>query len=244
MSKYTTPEAHRAFRSQVLLAAATLFLKNGYSNSGTRGIAKAAGVNVSTMNKEFGVKENILCELVSYVLNSQFKAATKFIAGRTEDPVLYYAAETILQLYMAESNEAVRELYSVAYTLPKTSELIRRAVTEKLVSRIFRSSLPELSDEDYYLRELASGGIIRSYMTLPCSESFTMDKKVAAFLENALRIYDVPKEKIKEAIEFVKQFDYPTLAKETIATMFSELEKETQQAVTECAIEGYPSIMV
>ena len=225
MANYKSEQEHQAFRNKVLLAAARLFLEKGYSNAGTRDIAKAAGVNVSTMNKNFGAKENILCDLVSYVLASQFKAAHLFLQGVTDDPILYYAAETTLQLYMAESNEAVRELYSVAYSLPNTSELIRRAVTEKLVSRIFCAVLPGLSIEDYYLREVASGGIIRGYMMLPCSESFPIEKKVQAFLENALRIYDVPREKIAEAIEFVKQFDYPLLAQKAIDAMFAELEQ-------------------
>ena len=224
MANYKSEQEHQAFRNKVLLAAARLFLEKGYSGAGTRDIAKAAGVNVSTMNKNFGSKENILSDLVSYVLTGQFKAAQGFLAGKTDDPILYYAAETTLQLYIAESNEAIRELYSVAYSLPHTSELIRKAVTEKLVSKIFCAVLPDLSIEDYYLREVASGGIIRGYMMLPCSESFPIDKKVQAFLGNALRIYDVPKDKIAEAIEFVKQFDYPIIAKQTIDSMFVQLE--------------------
>ena len=51
-----------------------------------------------------------------------------------------------------------------------------------------------------------------------------------SFLENALRIYDVPKEKIAEAIEFVKQFDYPLLAQKTIDAMFAKLEQTAKNA--------------
>ena len=230
MANYKSEQEHQAFRNKVLLAAARLFLEKGYANAYTRDIARAAGVNVSTMNKNFGSKEGILSDLVSYVLTGQFKAAQGFLEGKANDPILYYAAETTLQLYMAESNEAVRELYSVAYSLPHTSEQIRKAVTEELVSKIFCAVLPDLSTQDYYLREVASGGIIRGYMMLPCSESFPMEKKVQAFLESALRIYQVPEDKIRESIEFVKQFDYSALATRTIEAMFAELEQATAQS--------------
>ena len=228
MANYKSEAEHTALRNKVLLASAKLFLEKGYTDSSFRDIAQAAGVNASAVKREFQLKENILCDLVSFVLTSQFRSAQEFLADKADDPILYYAAETALQLYMAESNEAVRELYSVAYSLPHSSELIRKAVTEKLVSRIFHPLLPDLSIEDYYLREVASGGIIRGYMMLPCSESFTIDKKVQAFLENALRIYQVPEEKIREAAEFVKQFDYPALAQGTIDSMFATLDRSAK----------------
>lgn len=227
MANYKSEAEHIALRSKVLLASAKLFLEKGYSDSSLRDIAQAAGVNTSAVKREFQFKENILCGLVSFVLTGQFKAAGEFLEGKTDDPVLYYAAETTLQLYMAESNEAVRNLYSVAYSLPRSSELIRQTVTEKLVSRIFKENLPDDDIEEFYLREISSGGIIRGHMMLPCSDRFPMEKKIKSFLEASLRIYQAPERKIKEAVEFVKQFDYPTLAKKTIDAMFSQLEHAT-----------------
>lgn len=67
---------------------------------------------------------------------------------------------------------------------------------------------------------------MRGFMTIPCDMWFTMDKKVNAFLESTFKIYDVGQEKIKEAIEFVKQFDYETIAKNTIDTMVEKIPKE------------------
>ena len=221
------PEAERAaIRPKVIRASAKLFLERGYSKTTTRELAKSAGVNVSTMNRYFGSKENILCELVTFVLGGQFKAAHQLLAEKTDDPILYYAAETTLQLYMAEGSEAVRELYSAAYSMPRSAELIRRAVTEKLVSRIFREYLPDMGLRDFYLREISSGGIILGHMMVPCGKDFPMEKKVESFLAASLRIYQVPEHKIKEAVEFVKQFDYPTIAKQTIENMFAQLERD------------------
>lgn len=218
------------FRYKVLLAAARLFLEKGYSQSTTRGIAEAAGVNVNTMNQFFGVKENILCELVKYVLESQFNAAKEMIAGKTEDKILYYATETILQLYLAESSEHIRELYAAAYSLPATSHYIQHTITEKL-EVIFKEQLPNLETKEFYKLEIATGGIMRGFMTIPCDMWFTMDQKVEAFLQTTLKIYDVPKEKIDEAIRFVKQFDYPVLVQSTIHSMLERLEKREQEEI-------------
>ena len=121
-------------RKLVLYTAARMFLEKGYEAASVRQIASAAGINVNTMVHDFGAKENILCELVEYVLKGQFSAAKNLLLGMTEDGVLYYAAETALQLHMAECSEAARNLYRSAYSLSLTSELIQRNIAEKLTS--------------------------------------------------------------------------------------------------------------
>lgn len=210
---------------KTLHAAAKLFLEKGYSDATTREIAKYAGVNVSAMNRVFGSKESILCELVAYVLEGQFEATEKMLQGLTKDPILFYAAETTLQLYMAESSECVRNLYAAAYYLPKTSEIIQLTITEKL-ERIFHEHLPELETKDFYELEIASGGIMGNFMTTPCNMYFTMERKVASFLKSTFLVYEVPREKIQEAITFVSQFDYETMAREIVKSMLSYLEEK------------------
>lgn len=211
-------------RKRVLVAAAKLFLEQGYSHTTTRQIAAAAGVNVSAMNRSFGCKENILAVLVEYVLQSQFAFTEKFVQGITDDPVLFYAAETTLQLHMAESHEHIRDLYNAAYSMPKTSDIIQHTITGEL-ERIFAQYLPGRETKDFYELEIASGGVMRGFMTIPCNMYFTMDRKVARFIETTFLIYRVPDEKIREAVEFVKQFDFMTLAQQAVASMMQRLEQ-------------------
>ena len=101
-------------RASVLYTSAKLFLEKGYAHSSVREIAKLADINVNTLVRDFGCKENILCELVIFASNGQFDVTKKLLAGITDDKILFYAAETTLQLYMTELNEPVRELYSTA----------------------------------------------------------------------------------------------------------------------------------
>ena len=224
MSNYLSEADKRMLRSKVFLAAAKLFLERGYAHTTTRGLAERAGVNVSAMNRQFGSKENILCELVGFVLDGQLRAAQRILDNQTEDAVLYYAVETALQLYMAESSESVRELYLTAYSLPQSSRCIHTVVSETLLPKVFGKYLPGTSPEDYYQMEIASGGVIRGYIGVPCSPAFTIEQKTARFLEASLRIYHVPEDEIRRAIAFVRQFDLKTIARDTIDSMLRVLE--------------------
>ena len=167
-----------------------------------------------------------MCELVSYVLEGQFEATKKLLEGITDDKILFYAAETTLQLYMAESSEHIRELYSVSYSMPKSSAIIYREITGKL-EIIFKEHLPHLQTKDFYEYEIASAGIMRSFMTIPCDMYFTMERKVARFLETTFLVYRVSDEKIKETIAFVSRFDYKAIADDVISHMLAYLESRT-----------------
>lgn len=220
--------SENAVKTQVLLSAARLFLKKGYHNSTTREIANEAGVNVSAMNRLMKSKENILRELVIYVLEGQFSSTAKLLEGVTDDKILFYAAETTLQLYMAESSEHIREIYSVAYSLPGTTDVIQHTITAKLED-IFCEHLPELETKDFFELEIASGGIMRGFMTMPCDMYFTMERKIKRFLETTFLVYRVPQSKIDEAIEFVSQFDFKMIADKVIADMLAFLASDELQ---------------
>lgn len=215
-----------AKRTHMMCCAAKLFLKHGYSNATVRDIAKDAGIPLSAFYRLFGEKETLLCELVRFVLQRQFDVAADLVKDFPEDKILYYAVETTLQLYLTEANENVRDLYATAYSLKSTTNIIQGTITEKL-EYVFKDHLPELEKRDFYKKEIASGGIMRGFMTIPCDMWFTMDQKVEAFLENTLLLYHVPQEKIREAIEFVARFDYPTIAQQMIDAMLRELEERT-----------------
>ena len=125
---------------------------------------------------------------------------------------------------MAESSENIRELYVVAYSAPKSSNIIYDVITKKL-EHIFKEHLPHLETKDFYELELASGGIMRSFLSVPCDKYFTMDRKIKRFIETTLLVYEVPKDIIKKGISFVSQFDFETLADITIKNMFNYLEE-------------------
>ena len=114
MTDVTRAKRSEQTKSKILHAAAKLFLSKGYAESTVKEIANEAGVNLGSLTFAFKNKENILCELVGFVLEGQFKAIDELLKGKTEDKILKYAAETTLQLYMAESSGHMREMYAVS----------------------------------------------------------------------------------------------------------------------------------
>lgn len=225
MANFQTPETISALKKKILFSAAKLFIEKGITATTFMDIAKASGLSKNKIIYEMKTKEEIIAELVKYVLEGQFKATAEFLKGKTEDKILFYAAETTLQLYMAESAENIREIYTTAYSLPASSDIIQKTITGKL-QEIFKEHLPDLETKDFYKLEIASGGIMRGFLTIPCDMWFTMDQKIESFLETTFKLYDVPKEKIDEAIKFVSQFDYPALAKSVIDSMLDYLNHQ------------------
>lgn len=223
---FKAPEVENSVRKKILFTAAKLFVEKGITATTFTDIAKASGLTKNKILYEMKSKEEIIAELVKYVLEGQFSATAKFLEGKTDDKILFYAAETTLQLYMAESSENIREIYTTAYSLPASSAIIQKTITGKL-QEVFGEHLPDLETKDFYKLEIASGGIMRGFLTMPCDMWFTMDQKIESFLETTFKLYDVPKEKIRETIDFVSHFDYPALAKQVIEEMLDYLEDKT-----------------
>ena len=201
-------------KSMVLHAASKLFIERGYSNTRIKDIADEANVSYNEVFRILEDKETILCELVGLVLECQFEASKIILKDVTDDKILFYAFETVLQLHIAESIEHIREMYSVSYSLMNSMD-------------VFKDHLPHLEEKDFYELEIASAGIMRGYLTVPCDMYFTMDRKIRKFLETTFKIYDVPKEKIEEAIEFVSRFNFNEIASAVINNLFKYLEKRT-----------------
>lgn len=209
-------------RNKVLYAAASLFWEKGYKKSAMRAVAARAGVNRGSVFFAVKNKENLLRILVSFVLESMF-SSNCLTAVETDDPVFIYAAETALQLYMAESREEVRELAVAAHTLPAASELIYR-MTAKRLAGLLGAYNPGWGERDFYEHGIASSSIMRGYMAKPCSPDFTMERKMWLFLETTLPVYSVPGEKTGEAVRFLSGLDFGDIAERAIQNLLDVLK--------------------
>lgn len=205
-------------RRKVLSTAATMFVTQGYTATTLRQLAKEADINIGSLMHQFENKENILCALVQVARDGQSRIIETLLKGKTDDKIFYWTAENVLQLYIAEANEPLRDLHITAYSLPKTTEIIRRNITEK-TSKCFQIYNPAYHTKDFYEMEIAAGSIIRGFMAVPCDMYFTMESKVTRYLEAIFRIYRVPEEKAAEAITFVSQFDFTQITQDAIQTL-------------------------
>ena len=212
-------------KSLILHSAAKLFIEQGYSNTRIKDIANDANVSYNDVFRLFEEKDNILSELVGLVLEFQFEKSIEITKQYTNDKLLMYAFETVLQLHVAESLEHIREMYLVSYSLPNSSKVVYKTVTSKL-EYIFKDRLPGLETKDFYELEIASAGIMRGYISVPCDMYFTMDRKIKIFLETLFKIYDVTKEEIKEIIKFIEKFDFKKYSDEILNSLFNYLESK------------------
>ena len=211
-----------ATRPKVLRAAVALFLEKGYAKTTTGEIAKAAGIGQSSFFHVFPSKEALLLELVRRMFNGQFDLAGEH--SGTDDPVQLYAIETALQLRITELSEPLRELYVMAYSLPTTSAFLYKSTAQRL-QIIFKAYLPDAQPKDFYEMEIASAGMMRGFMSVPCDLYFTIEAKISRFLDCALRIYNVPEEQRTTVAGAVLALDLHTMAADIIQKTVQQAEE-------------------
>ena len=175
-------------QQKMLRAAVKLFLEKRYEGTTTAEIARAAGMPPSSFFRAFPSKEALLLELDKRMFSGQFTLAEQHSAARA------LRGGDAIQLHIAELTEPLRKLYVTAYTLPSTSAYLYRS-TAKRLEGIFGDDLLDAEAKDFYEMEIASTGMMRSFMAVPCDVYFTVERKIARFLECALKLYNVPPER-------------------------------------------------
>lgn len=213
-------------RTLVLHSAIKMFIEKGYSNTKIHDISKDCGVTYNEIYRMFIDKDTLLSHLVDLVIEHQFEFTNNYLKNKTSDKLYKYAFESTLQLYIAESKEHIREMYSVSYSMPSTTNKIYDFITAKLEDT-FKEYLPNYNTKEFYELEMASAGIMRGYIINPCTMYFTMDRKIERFLQTSLRIYKVPEDKIEDVTKFIKQFNMEELAKEVLNTLYEYIINRT-----------------
>ena len=217
-------------QQKVLRAAVALFLEKGYAKTTTAEIAAAAGIRQSSFFHVFPSKEALLLELVRRMFGGQFDLAEQHNNG--QEPIFMYAVETALQLHIAELTEPLRELYVMAYTLPMTAEYLYRT-TSKRLQVIFSDYLPDAQPKDFFEMEIASGSIMRGFMSVPCDPYFTVEAKIRRFLDCSLKLYDVPQAKRECIIEAILRMDLHSMAEGIIQKTIQQAEAGFEALIAE-----------
>ena len=222
MANIRSETESRELYRQILTAATAMFMQKGYEKTSITDIAKMSGVPKSKILYEMKSKEDILGMLVAKFLDGVTEAANSVSKKLTDDEVLIFMANEVLQIYMAEMNEDMRNLYLSAYSMPKTSETVLRRRTDLLYEK-FRHMFPTFAVKDFYELEIASVGIMRAYMTVKCDMYFTIEAKVERLITTMLRIYEIDNDVIDEVQEFIKKIDFESLAQKAVYDAFKEL---------------------
>ncbi len=203
-------------------------MQKGFERTTIMDIAKMSGVPKTKILYEMNSKEEILVHLVTKFLDGVTAASDAVSKKLTDDRVLIFIANEVLQLYMAEMNEDMRNLYLAGYSMPKTSEAVLKRRAE-MMHEHFSFRFPEQELKDFYEIEIASMGIMRAYMTVPCDMYFTIEAKAKRLVTMLLLIYKAEEGKINEAIEFIGKIDFEATAKKAVESVFNELEIKTDK---------------
>ena len=207
---------------KVLTSSTALFIKKGFERTTIMDIAGESGIPKSKILYEMKSKEDILVLLVTKFLDGVTEISDAVSTKLTDDKLLIFMANEVLQIYMAEMSEDMRNLYLAGYSMPKTSEVVLRRRSEMLYEQ-FGYMFPQFALKDYYELEIATMGIMRAYMSVPCDMYFTMEAKVDRLLSTMLKIYDVDSEIVEETKAFMKKIDFEAVAKKAVDGVFEEL---------------------
>ena len=215
--RYNSEDSKR----RILSACVKLFIEKGYHNTSLAEVLKEADVSSSTFQNIFRSKDGVLAELTDFMFDNQFLAARGSVPHGL-DPVYIYAAETAIQLTIAELNENLRDIYVEAYSVNRITERIYERTSTELY-RIFGSYLPQCSESDFYELDIGSAGVMRNYMAKKCNKYFPLERKLARFLDMSLGIYNVPEDERKKAIGFVLSIDVRKAANDIMQKLFEAL---------------------
>lgn len=212
---------------RMIYAAIKLFLENGYEQTTTVAIAQAAGMSSAAFFAVFANKEVLLLKLTKWMYEKQF-AITDRLLGEGYEPEMFYAVGSSIQMYIAEKSEALRELYVSAYSYAATANYIHQMVTDKLVE-LFSATHPQYTRQDFYELELATSGMVRSFMARKCDRNFTMEQKLRRFLSCSMTIYGVAEEK-QQVIDRVLEMDLKSVADQLVADAIHQADEQYQEA--------------
>ncbi len=215
-------------RDRIVLAAAELFIKKGFANTSVKEISIESGVTENSIYYEMKTKEAILAELITYVIERQHEITDEVVKDKTENKLFRFAFLKALQLYLSEVSENIRELYTTVYSIPKTWDYIKE-VNADILKDVFGERLPDLDFKDFYELQIATGGIMRAYLTVPCNMYFTKSQKVKRYIESTFRVLKVEDETISLTLEFLSQFDFSKLAQETADGLYNYCEKRIRE---------------
>lgn len=187
-------------------------------------IYELAGVSASSFQNIFGTKAGVLLEFVKTLFDSQFAIADGTVGpeDRKLPPVYAYAAETAIQIAITDLNENIRECYLEAYESLESLEFIQHATAKKLLEA-FGPYQPGLSEEDFYLLDFGSAGIMRGYMANPATARFTTERKARAFVSQVLGSYRVPEPEAQQILAFVAGLDLKAIALQVLDQLFRQL---------------------
>ena len=196
-------------KRKILSASAKVFLERGYAGTSSKLVADLVGVSNGSPFFHYGNKEGVLLEFVKRMFSGQFCIAERLTGDATEP---------------------LRELYVTAYTLPSTAAYINEGMEKKLAA-IFGGYLPKATENDWAALELATSGIMRSFMSAPCTEDYPMAAKLRNYLSCCYKLFEVPRAHYEPFIDQIVRIDLTKTAQDIIDETVRQVDEGYEAAM-------------
>lgn len=207
-----------AREQKMIYAGMTLFLEQGYERTTTAQIARKAGMSPASFSAAFENKEAAAAAPdADHVSLAVFPAAGENASqGGSVAAFAVCHGDGAAAPYRGDAPSRCATCIVTAYSLPSTSDFINRSMTPRL-RQIFSRWMKRADDSELFELELASAGVTRSYMSVPCDMYFTMERKIRRYLSCCFRIYCVPEKEYAPYVERVLQADLHHVAENIVA---------------------------
>lgn len=215
---------------EIIQAAATMFLKKGYTGTSIKAIADFLDMSTGHLTFYFPTKEHLLAELIDMLCSFQWKKVREYIEDG-ETMLTSVCLELTAMAAICEENEIARDFYLAAYTHPITLEIIRRNDAQRAML-VFEEYCRDWSENYFMESELLVSGI--EYATLMTTESSVdIELRIVGGLNSIMQIYQVPDDIRRMEINKVLSLDYRAIGRQMLADFSDYMEDTTEQTFEE-----------
>lgn len=217
---------------QIVQLAAKLFIEEGYSKTSLTRIAKIMDISTGNITFHFPTKEHLLAVLVDELFEFQDLLMVK-AADEGQRSLLAYCLELTAMAAACEEDEAARDFFASAYSLPMTLELIRQNDTQR-TKAVFGEFCPDWTEELWIATENIVSGI--EYATITTREENTpLPVQIERALNTIMLLYNVPEQLRRTKIEKVLTMDYRALGRRILAEFKEYLERINEENLKQAA---------
>ena len=197
---------------EIIRAATKLFLEQGFSKTTHRQIAAESGIGLGTITYHYRVKEDMLKVLIEELMDFHLDIIEDS-EEETKDPLFAFALEIAVQIALCDNDPKAWDLYFAAYSHPATFDYIKDWGAKKNF-HLLKERFPGKTEEDFRKIENVISGMELAAFTTPTDRYFTMNDKIALFLESMLKVYEIGEEERKKTVERVIALDLCKIANE------------------------------
>lgn len=198
---------------EIIRAATTRFLENGYSNTTVNSLSRELDISPGNFTFHFPQKDMLLAVLVAALGKFQRKMMEEE-AKEGYSSVMAVCLEFAAMTSICQEDKIARDFYLSAYS----SELCLGIIRENDIRRakeVFREYCPNWQEEHFAEAEVLVSGIEEASLKLAGPE-VSLETRIAGALNTILSIYQVPPEIRKVKIDRVRAIDYQALGRRVL----------------------------